>query len=256
MYKGYNSNTPKRKKMENLLVRAADQNTITFNKDPVKIIIVGGCNCGKTTLLKRLTAFAVPFTDSYEATRGLNIARLSIQLTNGAVCNISIIDVGGELMERHDTELMNKIVENIEGVFIVVDATNVQSMKDSDNWLDLLSKVNGNINKFLLVNKSDLPIEQRVVTPQNLDTFMSYTDIVDWSYTVGHCQLVDLDASRGNMSKQKAPEGILRRMLTGVLQRRQSNFYKLLTPPMNLKFVSWLEIEAQDLETLKRMDIV
>lgn len=224
--------------------------------DLVKILIVGGCNCGKTTLLKRFVTYAVPFTDCYEATQGLNIARLSLPLTNSAVCNISIIDVGGELIERQDPELMNKIVENIEGVFIVVDATNVQSMKDADNWLDLLSKVNGNFKKFptyLFVNKSDLPIEERVVTTQNLDTFVSYTDIVDWCYTVGHCELVDLDASRGNMAKQKAPEDVLRRMLIGVMQRRQNNFYKLFVIPTNLKFVSWLEIEAQDLDNLSEL---
>jgi small GTP-binding protein len=160
--------------------------------DPIKVIIVGGCSCGKTTLLKRYVSFAgryqsinpamngtqlnsshlVPFTDLYEATPGLNIGRLALPLNNGAVCNVSLIDVGGVLIQRKDPDLMNKIIENIEGVFIVVDATSVQSMKDADNWLDILSKCNSNISKFLFVNKSDLPIEQRVVTPQNLDTFV------------------------------------------------------------------------------------
>ena len=88
------------------------------------------------------------------------------------MCNVSLIDVGGVLIQRKGPDLMNKIIENIEGVFIVVDATSVQSMKDADNWLDILSKCNSNISKFLFVNKSDLPIEQRVVTPQNLDTFV------------------------------------------------------------------------------------
>ena len=57
-------------------------------------------------------------------------------------------------------------------MIIVVDVSNALSLKDSDVWLEFLS-VNApkSAFRFLVVNKADLPLSERVITARNLDLF-------------------------------------------------------------------------------------
>lgn len=216
----------------------------------MKILICGGDGVGKTSLLRRL-AGNKEFISTYIPTTGVNILDLRLKC-NGNSNNIKVklIDIGSELINyKADERIFSKIALNTEGIFIVIDASSVQSMKDSDLWIDHLTAIiPRKITKFLLMHKADVPNEEKTVTPRNLDYFVKYSDIVEWAYTVGHPDLRDIDYARGSLTKQKAPEDLLRKMVLLILQRRQIDIAETVIFPLQFEYIAWSCVEFEDLD--------
>lgn len=222
--------------------------------DPIKIIFCGGHGVGKTSLLKRLAG--MPFPYNYDRTTGVNEFNFRVPLISGVEVSVVLVDIGAAVLQnqRHNNAAFTALTMNVDAAVLVVDSVSAQSMKESDLWLDFLTVYVGNhdpknaVNKYLLVHKADLPLERRVITPHSLDEFVRMVRMGGWAYTVAHADLCDIDTARGAVHRQKAPQDVLRQLVTTVLLKRQQNLYKLLPVVMELKFVDWTQYDAADLD--------
>lgn len=223
--------------------------------DPIKIVLCGGNSVGKTTLLKRLVG--MEYEDNYEHTTGINFVEFSMKLNNGTNMKVTLIEVSNDLLTSYQGKaILPRIVDGSEGSLIVVDSTSLISMKDSDAWLEYLTEtVNSRNLKYLMVHKADRPKDLRVVTQRNLNLFVRHSDIIDWSYTVGHQLLGDVDYRRGSMHKQNCIEDIIKKLIMQIIHNRKNNLYKLLPVPMALSFVSWMTIDSKDIDKIDRLNI-
>lgn len=213
--------------------------------DPVNIIVVGGYRVGKTSLLNRLAGGDWNgLNPDYQPSSSINTVTLGLSLVDGLTLDVRIIDIPAALIgdsthpklsntfnASHPLASLFRCVR-IDGAFVLIDGTQKKSLQESDQWMELLSKIGPKpLMKMVLVHKSDLQVKDRVLTAKHLDKYMSNTDLVDWAYTVSHPQLGDIDPARGNVHKQKSPEELLLRMVLLVLAARQSNMYRLLVVP-------------------------
>ena len=218
--------------------------------DPIKILVCGGYEVGKTSLVRRLAGMQFP--RDYTQTTGINHVEFVCVLKNNASVKINLIDVGADLIHSQmDSSFFPVLLMDVDAVLIVFDSTSLQSLKESDEWLDFLSKSTVKPTfKYLLVHKADLPSENRVITALNLDRFVKNMHINGWSFTVGHPDLSDccVNNNRGALSQQRAPEDILRKLILRVLTSRQSNIYKVLPVPLAVEFKSWATYDYEDLE--------
>lgn len=216
--------------------------------DPIKILICGGYGVGKTSIVRRLANMQFPV--EYNQTTGINTVDFVATFTNNSLIKITLIDIGADLMHTHiDSSFFPVLMMDIDGILIVIDHTNIESLKESDMWLDFLSKnIVKKVNKYLLVHKMDLSKELSVITPNNLDLFIQAMDIDGWSYTVGHSELNDFDISRGHLLYQKPPEDIFKNLILSILYRRQSNIYKIIPIPFIINYKNWISYEYEDLD--------
>jgi len=219
--------------------------------DPIKILVCGGYEVGKTSVVRRLSGMQFP--RDYSQTTGINHVDLVCVLKNNASVKINLIDVGADLIHSQidNSSFFPVLLMDVDAVIIVFDSTSLQSLKESDEWLDFLSKsiVKPNF-KYLLVHKADLPVDKRVITAENLDRFVKNMHIDGWCYSVGHPDLSDCctNGNRGSLVHQRAPEDILKKLVLKVLTCRQSNIYKILPVPFAVEFKSWITYDYEDLE--------
>eukprot|EP01038_Epipyxis_sp_PR26KG_P013137 gene13137-17605_t len=218
--------------------------------ETIKIIVCGGINVGKTSILRRLSN--LEFIDQYEQTTGVNMVDFILNLSNQSSVKIQVIDVGGDLINSHEQAFFENIISKSDGLFIMVDISSQQSIKDLDLWMDYLIKIDDKniMNKVLLVNKADLIHNHRVVSEKALDNFISMSGISSWAYTVGHCDLVDLDYSRGKAKHQHAVEDLFQKMVLLILQKRYHwhSIYKFIELPLLFEYQNWSCLEFEDLD--------
>ena len=84
---------------------------------------------------------------------------------------------------------------------------------------------------------------------------VNQSDIVDWGYTVGHPDLIDVDARRGGpWGKQTSIEAIMERLIVDVTQRRRYNFYKIIPTPLKICYLDSKELEYANLTEFLELD--
>jgi hypothetical protein len=232
--------------------------------DPIHILLCGGFDVGKTTLLSRLSNFAViPFQRDYVPSAGLNRATFDLPLSNGTTVRIHLYDVSAELMispvmlPRPLVQLINRC----EGILVVTDPLRKACATWTDITIDILQRLYTRQQEelgekgttfgpphYLLVNKSDVTPSEHVISARQFDKFVAHSDqLVNWFYTVGHPALGDVDFSRGYPLKQKPIEDVLRRLVMDIVARRPISIRKLLMVPMQIRFLHWKHVAVEDL---------
>ena len=84
---------------------------------------------------------------------------------------------------------------------------------------------------------------------------VNQSDIVDWGYTVGHPDLIDVDARRGGpWGKQTSIEAIMERLIVDLTQRRRYNFYKIIPTPLKICYLDSKELEYANLTEFLELD--
>lgn len=228
--------------------------------DPVYIGFFGGGEVGKTCLLRRI-ANLCPFEEELK-TDGFNYGLFQMNLKENFKIKVKIIDFSSDLLALyHPTSVkpdhqnpLSTLIPNLHCVFLVSDITSKQSLLDCSQWMDAIVHSrrysSTPLISYILANKADLPLKDRVISLKNLDRWRKNTESVDWAFTVGHRELGDVDPRRGNAIKQKSIEDILIQLLLLVLQRRDSKYYKLLDGPphLNFHFVSWIAVSKEEIE--------
>jgi hypothetical protein len=216
--------------------------------DPVHILLLGGYQVGKTTLLQRLTG-----SKQYASrSAGLNMATFHLPLKNSLTIPVYVYNLSADIL--HMTSMpptLAKMLERSEGALLVTEPCNKATATWTDMALDLIQEnCPSEIVKILLVNKADLPWEDHVFAAHHLEQFAVGNDLVDWAYTVATSQLADVDPARGSTLRQRSPEDLLSQLIITILQQRQDQFYKLLSLPLQLRFVQQRSMELYELDQL------
>ena len=216
--------------------------------DPVKILVCGGCEAGKTSILLRLADMEFPST--YEKTFGINVIECTAFLKHNATIKVTVIDIGANLVRTHGkTSLFSALVMNADGMLVVMNCINSHSISDTEQCIDRISKsMEKVISKHLLVHKADLLHKSGFYSTSAIEAFVAKTDMDDYALTVGHAELGDAVMNRGDFVHQKAPSEVLNKLVLAILLKRQSNFCKLVPVPFRIEFCKWTSYEVDELD--------
>ena len=203
----------------------------------MKILFCGGSGVGKTAICSRLAGR--PFPVSHTPTLGYNLLKFRVT-EEDVILDIEIFDSAGDILSN---EQAVSDLCFVDAAIVVVDSTNLDSLKDADKWNEKIDHYAPSISKLLFVNKADC--DNKVVYPDSLDDFVSAAGFMDWAFTVGHPDLGDADTTRGTYEKQSTPEEMLRKLFR---QKKVINPQFLCGQLWQVvKFVSWSAIDFADL---------
>lgn len=122
----------------------------------LKILLLGNCSVGKTSLLLRYTDDN--FSDTHVATIGVEYKIKTINI-NGRIVKLQIWDTSGQ--ERFHS-LTKNFLRNADGVLFVFDLTQIKTFTDIREWLRNAQEVDNNFAKILVGNKCDLTASRKV----------------------------------------------------------------------------------------------
>lgn len=233
--------------------------------DPIYMGFFGGKHVGKTALLRRIANLSIMEED--ETIGGLNCAYFYFNLKNNLRVKVKIIDFASDLLTLYHPNRLNVssanqsghqnplsvLIPNLDCAFLVIDVTNKQSLLQCNQWIESIihyRKNNSNaLLKYIIANKADMPLTDRIISPKNLERWRMNTESLDWAFTVGHRELGDVDVLRGDMIRQRCVEDILMQVLLLILQRRDNKYFKLLRSPplLHFQYSSWISLDKEDL---------
>ena len=133
-----------------------------MTKINLKILILGDCTVGKTSLLLRYTDDN--FTESHVSTIGVEYKVKTIEI-NGKSIKLQIWDTSGQERFRSITK---NFFRSADGVLFVYDITSKESFTNIKEWLKNAQDVGNNFEKILIGNKCDLA-EKRQVKEEDLE---------------------------------------------------------------------------------------
>lgn len=215
--------------------------------DPVKVLICGDHNVGKTAIAQRLANMNFP--DRYAATSGLNDLEFIAELKHSASIRVSVVDIGADLFIQQGSCYLDILCADVDGVIVVVDGSKGNAAQEARDWLELLTRQTGpKVNKYIMVHKADMINLEASAPLDRMNELVRRKGIEGWALTVGHEELGDLVLSRGFPSRQKAPTDVLCSLVLSILLKRQSNFCKLLPVPFKIEFTKWTTYDYEDLD--------
>ncbi|CAI2381314.1 unnamed protein product [Moneuplotes crassus] len=148
-----------------------------------KIVIIGDSNVGKSCLLIRFADDC--FTENYITTIGVDFRFRTLNIGEKNV-KLQIWDTAGQ--ERYRT-ITNAYYRGADAIVLVADSTDMKSFEDIPDWLTEVSKyVPEDTYKILLINKSDVSDEEKVITEEHMKKFQEELGIIaiETSAKTGH----------------------------------------------------------------------
>ncbi|MCC7454388.1 MAG: GTP-binding protein [Crocinitomix sp.] len=120
-----------------------------------KIVLLGNEGVGKTSLVKRYVHSI--FNDEYLTTIGIKISK-KIVVVEDVEVNLMIWDIAGNMMNQ---TLYNNYLQGAHGVLLVADVLRAETYQNIIKERDTHLSVDfGNTHTFVLLNKSDLLVNQ------------------------------------------------------------------------------------------------
>lgn len=117
-----------------------------------KIILVGDPGVGKTSIMTKFVSNE--FQNTYLSTIGVEFKSKEIHINNNTCARLKIWDTCGQEKFRAITR---QYFKNSEGVFVVFDLTNKETIKKLDIWMkDIKDNIDNDYFIFLIGNKSDV----------------------------------------------------------------------------------------------------
>uniref|UniRef100_A0A2C9KSU1 Uncharacterized protein n=1 Tax=Biomphalaria glabrata TaxID=6526 RepID=A0A2C9KSU1_BIOGL len=145
----------KKSSSEVLMERTVGTLTIPYenavaNLNWIKIIGVGSCNVGKTSLIKHFCESK--FTSNYQPTVGVDYG-FKVENINGCDVRVNIWDFSGS---TDYLEVRNELYSKTNGIFLVFDVTNATTFDSLDQWLREITQYSSNSAQIFIVgNKED-----------------------------------------------------------------------------------------------------
>jgi len=117
-----------------------------------KIILIGDQGVGKTSIMSKF--ISNEFKSSYQTTLGVEFKAKEIYIDNSCCVKLKIWDTCGQERFRSITR---QYFKNSDGVFLVFDLANKESIKKLNIWLkDINDNINYDCVIFLIGNKMDV----------------------------------------------------------------------------------------------------
>ena len=124
---------------------------------PVKIIVVGSMDVGKTSLVTKYATGKSPV--STKTTKTASYVE-KIKNVNGMKFEIKLWDTAGQEKYKCLTKLF---IKDAKIALLVYAIDNEQSFKDLDGWLEIIKNTNQDLTIFgIAANKSDLASENTI----------------------------------------------------------------------------------------------
>ena len=115
------------------------------------------------------------FTENYITTIGVDFRFRTLNIGKNNV-KLQIWDTAGQ--ERYRT-ITNAYYRGADAIVLVADSTDMKSFENIPDWLSEVSKyVPEDTYKILLINKSDVEDEEKVITEENMKKFQEETGII------------------------------------------------------------------------------
>ena len=130
---------------------------------PIKIIMLGQLNVGKTSLLKKYCK------NNQEILFYKNLSHIStLKIKNGVRFEITLSDTAGQ--EKYKS-LSSIYFKGVKIVILVYSIDNEKSFKELDNWLKLVkTNIDSNLIIFgVIANKSDLASETTISNERGIN---------------------------------------------------------------------------------------
>jgi Ras of Complex, Roc, domain of DAPkinase len=182
----------------------------------MKVLLCGGCGVGKSSFVYRLTG------NSTICPGDGSMSLVAFDYSDGSRELVNLWEIGANMINSPHYTSENYFCET-DAAILVIDAGNIDSLKDIDDWLCLLKADDKTrqIPKILVVNKADCLAQ--VVSAEKLDLFIISASVDDWFYTVGNSNLCDNDHTRGTLFRQSTPVDIVRKLITLVGKNRSDS---------------------------------
>ena len=127
------------------------------NSFPIKIIVVGSINVGKTSLVTKYATGKTP--GKTETTKNASYVE-KMKIVNGIKFQIKLWDTAGQEKYKSLTKLF---IKDSQIALLVYSIDNEQSFNDLSSWFDLVKNSNDtNIFYGIAANKSDLASENTI----------------------------------------------------------------------------------------------
>ncbi|KRZ15928.1 2-acylglycerol O-acyltransferase 2 [Trichinella zimbabwensis] len=151
---------PSQEQIDNLHKLDSEEDAV--NERRVKIVVVGDCRVGKTSLCFRFVQ--EQFISAYHQTLGLDFYTKYVTLGDRFRITLQIWDVSGQQM---DSAMLDKYVFGADGAMLVYDVTNAASFDKIKDWYRLVQRAVGDDEqrkvRFMVVgNKTDLEHQRNV----------------------------------------------------------------------------------------------
>ena len=133
------------------------ENNSTYQAIPVKIIMIGSLNVGKTSLVTKyaIDKALTKTTSTKNASYVYKIKRV-----NGTKFEIKLWDTAGQEKYKSLTKLF---IKDAKIALLVYSIDNEESFNNLDNWLELVKSMNDETILFgVVANKSDLASEKTI----------------------------------------------------------------------------------------------
>ena len=124
---------------------------------PIKIIMVGSINVGKTSLVAKYAIGKAPIKT--ESTKNASYVN-KIKTVNGIKFEIKLWDPAGQEKYKSLTKLF---IKDAKIAILVYSIDNEESFKDLDSWLELIKSMNDETVLYgVCANKSDLASDKTI----------------------------------------------------------------------------------------------
>lgn len=164
-----------------------------------KILFVGDCSTGKSSVVQRITTRS--WVSTTQATIGVDYVVKTMQCAEtGDLIHLHLWDVGGHELSGYKT-VTTVYYRHSHGAFVVFDRTRKKTFASVLLWKENIERINGDIPIILLANKADETAE----ADYNLEEF---------AQEHGFAAVFETSAREGT-NVQKALETMAQLVLTG-----------------------------------------
>ena len=130
-----------------------------------KLMIVGDSTCGKTCTILRFANNA--FSPTFISTIGIDFRSKLVTRLDGTHVRVQLWDTAGQ--ERFKS-LSRSYYRGANGILVMCAVNNRTSFGNVRNWMSDIKEQTSDVPVALVANKIDLPLDQIVVSTQELST--------------------------------------------------------------------------------------
>eukprot|EP01100_Stratorugosa_tubuloviscum_P007651 TRINITY_DN315_c3_g1_i2.p1 TRINITY_DN315_c3_g1~~TRINITY_DN315_c3_g1_i2.p1 ORF type:complete len:197 (-),score=63.45 TRINITY_DN315_c3_g1_i2:48-638(-) len=139
----------------------------------IKVVLLGDCSVGKTSIIKSFTNRVNDFDEVYKSTLSFDFAVKSVTIGEQTK-NIQIWDTAGQEQFHSMTA---SFLKRVSAAFIVFDITNLTTFKNICNWQHLLTESSPNCKIILIGNKFDI-LEKREILYEDAQEYATLNDML------------------------------------------------------------------------------
>ena len=176
-----------------------------YSVGPFKISLIGKNGVGKSTLMK-FSGFE-HFNENTKLTIGLDFYTYDYPIKSGNKKDFARFSIWVYNPERRFKQMFYYYLTGSQGIFIMFDVSNLNSLNEIDSWMKVIRKRCKHIPVILLENKSDLT--------EHLEPAKVLADSIVKKYRLmGYYEIFAKDSTNAELLFTTLAETILQKYIT------------------------------------------